>query len=494
MKTLMSDELDLSQLTRDEKHFAYNCFDSCLTLEIHNKIDPMHDEKSRRIYQFERLLQGPALQMMLRGIRYHPGRLREMERSLTAQINDCENWIRMLANAIWERGINPRSPAQLQELLYNYMHFPPPPIYQKGERKVSTNREALEKLRDEHLYAKPICSAVLFLRDVERKLATIRAACSSGTRFRANYNIGGTETGRWSSSKDSFGEGTNAQNITDSLRSLFISDPGRKLCYADLEQAESRVVAYVSGDSEYIAACESGDPHTHVSRLVWPELPWTGDLRRDKEIAEQPYYRHFSYRDLGKRGGHATNYYGKPYTVAKHLKVSPRIISEFQDRYFAAFPGISEWHKSVQQRLQATGVLETPLGRRRAFFGRLKADTTLREAIAFVPQSTVADILNLAMYRVWKSLDAGGEFELLGQVHDAILFQYREDRPELVSRALDLMQIPVVVNGRTMVIPVEAKVGYSWLKDDLAELGSEKERAQVPPADDEIELLLSATL
>jgi DNA polymerase I-like protein with 3'-5' exonuclease and polymerase domains len=175
---------------------------------------------------------------------------------------------------------------------------------------------------------------------------------------------------------------------------------------------------------------------------------------------------------MAKRGGHATNYYGTPRTVARHLKVEERIIAEFQMAYFAAFAGIRRWHEWVSRCISLNNELTTPLGRTRTFFGRPGDDATLREAIAFSPQSYVGDLLNAALWRLWRYLP---EVQLLAQVHDAIVLQFPEERErELLIRARDLCLIPVtaesiIVPGqlKTMTIPVEVKTGWNWASSEI---------------------------
>ncbi len=480
MKIIETAKLADLDLTLDETYYTYNALDSCLTLEIDAELEKLHTPESRTIYSFELAQRSPALEMMTVGIAINPVAHAQMIDEVRAKAADLRVWINQITEVIWGKPINPNSPPQLQKLLYGHMHFEKQYIFDKGEKRVSVNRECLERLFEKYLYSRPFISALFALRDAEKKEAVLRSSVGHDRRFHTSYNVGGTETGRWSASKDAFGEGWNSQNITESLREVFVSDPGCKICYADLEQAESYGVANLSGDEAYIRACNSGDLHTTVAKLIWPELDWPDDPIEAKILAEKPFYRHFSRRYMAKRGGHGSNYYGKPYTMAKHLKIETSVMDAFQDAYFSAFPGIPRWHEHVQQVLQATGELTTPLGRKRIFFGRLRDDSTLREAIAYEPQSLIADILNYGLYRVWKYLGTDPAFQILGQVHDAILFQYREDRPELVQSALDLMRFPVLVNGRIMEIPVEAKVGYDW--KNLEPLGSEKEQAQVRPS------------
>ena len=97
---------------------------------------------------------------------------------------------------------------------------------------------------------------------------------------------------------------SNIQNIDKALREIFVPDPGFTMFYADLKSAESFAVGYLSEDEDYIEACTSGDIHTYVTRLVWPNLNWTNDIKQDKELAEQIFYRSFSRRFMSKKLGH----------------------------------------------------------------------------------------------------------------------------------------------------------------------------------------------
>ena len=101
-------------------------------------------------------------------------------------------------------------------------------------------------------------------------------------------------------------------------------------------------------------------------------------------------------------------------------------------------------------------------GRRRQFWGRIEDGTTLRKAIAYVPQSTIGDLLNLGLYRVWNELKEDG-VDILGQVHDAILGQFPKDKADvIVPKILNCMKNPMEVNGRQMIIPSDCEIGSNW--------------------------------
>lgn len=462
------------------KHQVYNGLDCCLTYEIYevlaDTLQTRNEPWQRLVYDFERGMQAPALEMMERGWLIDASERAQGIFLIDGQKKKLEALLNRYGEAIWGKGINANSPAQLKKLFYEVMGLPEQYKVEKGQRKVSTGREALESLQV-YFYAMPLINCILAIREDGKLLSVLQTEISRDGRMRTSYNVAGTETGRWSSSSSADGSGTNLQNITPRLRRMFVADPGYKLCYLDLEQAESRVVGLLVwkylGESAYLDACEGGDLHTSVAKLVWPSRNWTGDLKQDKSLAEEIFYRHFSYRDMAKRGGHGTNYFGTPRTMAGHLKVESKIMQEFQINYCGtherpggAFPGIRKWHYYVREELQSNRSITTLLGRKRTFFGRPNDDSTLREAIAFEPQSVVGDLLNTALWRVWKHEP---RVQLLGQIHDAIVFQYPDDpktEVEIIDRCLELTRIPITARGRTMTIPSECKIGWNWAERD----------------------------
>jgi DNA polymerase-1 len=464
MQVMVTDDLP-KEMNWLWNEVVYNGRDCCIPLEILPKLQSQFELCDQLIYDFERTMQKPALAMMLRGINIDQDVRSSMMARLEYDLGRLERWLNQLAIAMWDKGINPNSHVQLKDFFYEYMGLDKEYIYHRGTKKLSTNRECLERIANKHKLTRPIINTILAMRDCIKKLSVLRTCVDHTGRFRCSFNVAGTNTGRWSSSKSVFGGGSNAQNITEDIREAFIPDPGYTICYLDLEQAESRAVAYLSEDLAYIQACESGDLHTSVAQMVWPELPWNGDGGpKDRAVAERPFYRHFSYRFMAKRGGHATNYRITSFALARALKVETRIIKDFQERYLDKYKGIVRWHGVISRMLGESSYLVTPMGRRRLFFERCSDDSTLRKAIAYVPQSTIGDLLNLGLLRVWRKLDAGLEFLLqcLGQVHDAAVLQVALTHLHLIGEAKALMTIPVPIHGRIMVVPVEAKYGQNW--------------------------------
>lgn len=475
---------------------VYNGLDCCVTFEVHRELRTLFNV-SPVIYDFERALQAPALEMMQRGFKVDGYERDKAAEGLRKTIAHLRAILEEFSCAVWDQrfknpktkvvsALNPNSRKQLLDFFCGTMRLPERWTSKKGVKKLSMDREALEYY-ESYLHARPIVATILAIRELEKMLTVLTTEIDKDQRFRCSINIAGTETGRFSTSTSVLGTGSNLQNfkrdddIFDeewkehaelpphvvSLRKMQVADPGYKIGGIDLEQAESREVGLqcgtLFGDWSYLDACEAGDLHTLTCRLIWGNLAWTGDIKRDRKIAETIFYRHFTYRDMSKRGGHGSNYYGTPYTMSRHLKVPTRLMVDFQERYFSAFPGIPKWHKWTAQQLQTTQQLVTPFGRVRHFFGRPRDDTTLRKAIAFVPQSSTADRMNLGLWRIWKYMP---QVQLLAQVHDAVYFQFKmgEDEAAIKREALRLIDVPLLdpKSGRKFSVPGEYKSGWNW--------------------------------
>lgn len=497
-------------LTINEREWIYNGLDCCVTQEVLEEIRPQLDDTTSKTYDFSRALQAPVFEMSIRGLLVDQTKRAQTLVKFKQQIDQVSKQL----NTILKEGvgveINWRSPVQLKSLMYDVLGLPPVRKRNaRGKMAPTVNREALEKLST-YFYAEPICNHLLKLRDLDKKRGFLETKIDSDGKMRANFNIAGTNTGRFSSSMSDFGTGTNQQNVDRDLRYVFVADPGMKFANLDLEQADARNVGAICWNlflesrgpefaGAYLDACESGDLHTTVCRMAWDNLDWGDDPEGWRAIADQIAYRNLSYRDLAKKLGHGTNYYGTPRTMAKHTKVQTKIIEEFQRKYFQAFPAIgsfvhrdneANWHSRVKKELKEFGTLTTLFGRRRKFFGRYNDDATLREAIAYSPQSMTAEEINLGILRLWKA----HRVQMLLQVHDSILIQYPEElEDEIIPWALTQLRTELTLaGGRKFSVPTEAKVGWNYGDFDYKEPGKnpdglikwkghdERERIQFP--------------
>lgn len=475
MKTTRTDALRPGEpKSETERLWIYNGLDCCVTLEVLETLLPQIDNLTGSTYALSRALQAPVLEMNLRGVLIDET---ERKRAIDSYKSDSERLQRNLYNIV-HNGVGYidfrdtgktkawRSNSLVAALLYDV--FKLPPIRRRNERGElvrTVNRDALERLQV-HFIAQPVIAHILALRDFGKKIGVLETKIDKDGRLRTSYNIAGTTTGRFSSSLNDFGTGGNLQNIEERLRRIVIPDPGMKFANIDLEQADSRNIGAwcwnVYRDGKYLDACESGDLHTTVAKMSRPDLPWSTDLKRDREIAEQPYYRHYSLRHVCKVLGHGTNYLGSPFEMSKHTKIEQSIIKDFQVLYFHTFPSIQRLHEWTQKQIIETGNLVTPFGRKRWFFGKRDERDTLKQAVAHMGQSMTADEMNNAMLALWRL----NIVQILLQGHDSILIQYpREKEDEIIPKVLDCMRVPLELEaGRQFVVPVEVQVGWNWGK------------------------------
>jgi hypothetical protein len=386
----------------------------------------------------------------------------------------------------------------------SYPDFPPPWPTTKGIREVkgrktdgtfgpSVDRDALEKLQKKatdpdtaYFWAQPFISCCLALADCTKALGFLRCQLEDGY-FRASFGAV-TETGRLNSKENAQGFGSNFQNVTPDLRVIFTSPDGWKSATPDYEQIESRNVGAICftlfGATDYLDACECGDLHTLVCSMIWPDLPWPSEfnfnyvkkygkfpkelIKPAKKIASEKFYRHFSRRDLSKRGGHGSNYLGKPPHMAKMLHVEKELMEHYQSAYFEIFPEIPQWHQWTIEQVQTKQELTTIFGRTRRFFGRPSDDATIREAVAFCPQSMAADYTNAALIKLQRAiLYEGLPIKLFLQKHDEIGFRFKEaDQEVAINRACGIMEQSITLTApdgktRKWAVPVEALTGWN---------------------------------
>ena len=486
MKIINTAEVLPHDLSSQEREWVYNGLDCAVTAEVLEVLLPQLDNHTAATYNFSRDLQGPMLDMRVRGIAVDERRRHEVIEEYYDKLDTLQTQLETIVGdglGIWD--FNWRSNADLKYVFYDVLGIPP--VLRGGSPTV--NAQALETLEN-YFSASPIVKHIQMMREIGKRIGVLRTEIDDDGRMRTSYNIAGTTTGRLSSSFSEFGTGTNLQNIEESLRSVFIADAGHKLAYIDAQQGESRVVGAIEWnlfkDGRYLDACEGRDLHTTVAKLVWPtDVPWTGRLGDDRKLAEQPYYRHYDRRFMCKKIGHGTNYGGRPRTLSTQTRVELSLIEDFQPKYFKAFPAHLRWHEWTRQRLMEDGFIITLTGRKRWFFGRRNDDQTFREAVAYQGQA-LGDILNRGLLNTWRRRDC----QLLMQVHDAILIQYPEkEENAVIPKVLEALRVPIQLeHGRELIIPYDVKTGWNWGKydenknpDGLKDfIGSDKRRRKPP--------------
>lgn len=144
--------------------------------------------------------------------------------------------------------------------------------------------------------------------------------------------------------------------------------------------------------------------------------------------------------------------------MAKTVGLTVHEADQAQKRWFAAHPGIKQWHERVQHELETTRMVRNKFGYRRFYFERIEG--LLPEALAWVPQSTVAIVTNKGLVNLEKNVS---DVELLLQTHDSITFQFpRTSFPRILPEIRKNLEI-VVPYDDPLIIPVGISLsGKSW--------------------------------
>lgn len=462
MKIIHTDTMTPDKLSQWEREEVYNGLDVCVTAEVLGEIQPLLDEHTGPTYDFSRELMAPVLEMRLRGLRVDQARRVEVRERFWEQREQLGQQLdQIVLDGVGMPGFNAGSYKDVSALFFDVLGIPPP----RGKRSV--NRDNLEKF-DAYLVARQIVRHLTGIRELSKKIDFLKTELDPDGRIRTSYNIAGTNTGRFSSSLSELGTGGNLQNVEEYLRSIFISDPGFKFGKFDGAQIQSRIVGAeewnLFRDGTYLDVCESGDLHTTVAMMTWPELAWTEDMKANRKIAEMPFYRHYDRRFMCKKLGHGSNFDGQAETLATQSRIPVLAVQEFQRQYHKAFPAHRHFRDWVDETLRRSGTLISLDGRKRQFWGRRGDANMVREALAYKAQACEAYIVNKGMYNIWASRCA----VLMKQDHDAVVVQYAEDQEDrVIPRIQQHLTVPVPLkHNRELIIPFDAQVGWNLGKFD----------------------------
>jgi len=233
------------------------------------------------------------------------------------------------------------------------------------------------------------------------------------------------------------------------IRSLFVPDPGYTLVDADLSGADAQVVAAESNDDLLLSAFKQGlDVHSMNAEMVWG-TKFTSAVG-DPKNKTSPKGK---MRDDNKRAVHGTNYGAHFKTIASTLGWTTHEAEQFQRRWFSLHPGIKDWHTRVADQLRTTRSVSNKFGYRIIYYDRI--DGLLPEALAWIPQSTVALTTFYGAQAVDNALNVNEEkVEWLMQVHDSLVFQVKSNDTNVV--------LPLVAKLLPFAIPYDRPLVIPW--------------------------------
>ena len=431
----------------------------------------------------------PYLTAMLQGMRIDTPELR----MITMHNERYQFQLRRILGLLLGRELNPNSPKQVSAYLYEGLGL------KKPDRDL-TNEKTLLQLRLKHDL--PAVSIILRYRSVAKETGQLKFPPYEGLhtkpmkdRVTTAYNLAGTTTYRLASRRLLGKWGTNVQNIPKKLRRLFIADERKVFMQVDQSGAEAMIVGYLCVPGNFRTLfLENIKSQVFVALRLFPDV-WAAELGRsmdefcDAPITQLKSIKGWSelnkvikasddwpadrrYYFMAKMVCHASNYGMKfpPFRINILQKsrgavaLDAKEAKRFLATYHKLFPEINQWHNETISTLKRTKMLKNLFGYPRTFTGIID-ESMYKEAYAFVPQSTVGCITNLAFVELQNRqdlLDLG--VDVLQNNHDSVLLQCPERVvPFVANEAMKHMNRKLVSpRGEPFQMRSEALVGHNW--------------------------------
>ena len=432
--------------------YEYAAEDADITLRLKNVLEPRLKELGveELFWNIEMPLVRVLADMELNGVCLDTEALQDTSKIFTERMKQYEQEIYKEAG----EEFNISSPKQVGDILFGKLQIMDKPKKTKTGQYV-TSEEVLQSLESKS----PIVRNILNYRGMKKLLSTYIDALPKLINPRTghihtSFNQALTATGRLSSSDP------NLQNIpvrTDDgkeIRKCFIPEEGCLFFSADYSQIELRIMAHLSEDENMMEAFREGhDIHRATAAKIWHvDIDKVTDAQRKK----------------AKQANFGIIYGITTYGLAQRMDIPNGEAKELIEGYFRTFPKVQAYMEHAKEEARAKGYAETLFHRRRYLADINSRNATVRgfaerNAINAPIQGTEADIIKVAMVRIWERFKKEGiHSKMILQVHDELNFSvFPEEREQVERIVIEEMQ-----NAYPLNVPLIADAGWgkNWLE------------------------------
>lgn len=432
--------------------YEYAAEDADITLRLKNILEPRLKELGveKLFWNIEMPLVRVLADMELNGVCLDTEALQDTSKIFTERMKQYEQEIYKEAG----EEFNISSPKQVGDILFGKLQIMDKPKKTKTGQYV-TSEEVLQSLESKS----PIVRNILNYRGMKKLLSTYIDALPKLINPRTghihtSFNQALTATGRLSSSDP------NLQNIpvrTDDgkeIRKCFIPEEGCLFFSADYSQIELRIMAHLSEDENMMEAFREGhDIHRATAAKIWHvDIDKVTDAQRKK----------------AKQANFGIIYGITTYGLAQRMDIPNGEAKELIEGYFRTFPKVQAYMEHAKEEARAKGYAETLFHRRRYLADINSRNATVRgfaerNAINAPIQGTEADIIKVAMVRIWERFKKEGiRSKMILQVHDELNFSVFPEEHEQVERIV----IEEMQNAYPLNVPLVADAGWgkNWLE------------------------------
>lgn len=431
---------------------AVACRRAAACLELKPVFEQMLEKEgmTHLLHDIELPLSEVLAEMELAGVRIDTAALSAYSATLTSRLAAIERECIELAGVQFNVG----SPAQVGEVLFDRLH-----LDEKAKKtktgQYSTTEEVLEHLTARH----PIVGKILEYRKIKKLLSTYVNALPelidpSTGKIHTTYNQTVTATGRLSSTNP------NLQNIPirnddgREIRKAFIPDHGHTFFSADYSQIELRLVADISKDPALVEAFLAGeDIHRATAAKIYHEQ--ISDVSDDQ-------------RRKAKTANFGMIYGISAFGLSERLQIPRAEAKQLIEDYFKTFPGVRRFMDDSVALAREKGYVETLFGRRRMLPDIASRNAVVRgyaerNAINAPIQGSAADIIKIAMIRIYRRFAAEGvRSKMILQVHDELNFDVVPGEESLVATIVK-QEMEAAYSG-TVPLVADCGTGANWLE------------------------------
>lgn len=383
------------------------------------------------------------LSMEMEGIEVDSGFLEQFLVEVKETLSTLTKEIYVLAGS--EFNIN--STKQLGVILFETLGLK---VGKKTKTGYSTDEKVLSGLKAAH----EIIPKLLEYREVYKLFSTYIEPLlklsreDEKSRIHTSFVQTGTATGRLSS------KNPNLQNIPArsklglKIREAFVAGEGKKLIGIDYSQIELRLLAHFSGDKVLVDAFKHGkDIHLQTAIALFGE-------------EEAP-----NKRNIAKTVNFGLLYGMGQKKLSDTLGITTKEAKEIIEKYFASFPTVKTYFRSIVDSSKEYGYIQTLLKRRR-YFDYENATPMFRaayerESVNSVFQGSASDLIKLSMNKIHDIIeDEKLNAKMLLQIHDELIFEVDANEAEVLGEKFrDIMENIMELN-----IPLKASmnIGSHW--------------------------------
>ena len=438
-------QITMDQVTLEDISF-YAAEDADVVIELTEIF--LKELKTQKLYNYFMAIEIDLLpvliDMQFNGIFVDKDYLAIRSDEIGIKIDALHNEITKLA----DQDFNVNSSQQLAQILFDKLELP-------MIKKRSTAEAVLSELKHKHELPKLVLEYRKLFKLKNTYLDPIPTNINSiSNRVHSSFNQTMTATGRLSSSSPNF------QNIPirtedgkDVRKAIRAQSSDYQIFSADYSQVELRVMAHLSQDEALIQALNNGeDIHTFTAKNIF-------SIDKDEDVLPEM-------RRTAKIVNFGIMYGAGPFRLSQELDVPFGEAKKIKDAYFNKYKGIEDYIAKSKLLIKSEKSVQTLLGRKRAVWdsdsqNKIRRDAAERMAINMPIQGTAAEMIKIAMIKIYKDLkDNNLKSKLILQVHDELLLEVHKDEVDYISE----MVLKNMKNAIELDVPIEIDCGFgpSW--------------------------------